>query len=119
MPDIFVDIMNNITQKYYITLFLSTKIIHPLDFGKSFPKVLVQADKMSTTTTFLQFSRATITLVSFRDRGGIGLFITPVPKVYNNVFLFDGLPTLGTSVNFDWLIHKVEFSDVPTFNSNF
>ena len=32
---------------------------------------------------------------------GNGLFITLVPKVYNNVFLFVGLITLGT---FDWLI---------------
>ena len=27
------------------------------------------------------------------------------PKFYNNVFLFVGLKTLGTLVNFDWLIH--------------
>ena len=31
-----------------------------------------------------------------------GLFITLVKKVFNNVFLFVSLTTLGTSVNFDW-----------------
>ena len=37
------------------------------------------------------------------ERGGNGLFITLVPKVYNNVFLFVGLTTLGDLLNFDWL----------------
>ena len=31
-----------------------------------------------------------------REGGDIGLFITLVPKFYNNVFLFLGLTTLGT-----------------------
>ena len=31
-----------------------------------------------------------------RERGGNGLFITLVPKVYSNVFLLVGLITLGT-----------------------
>ena len=35
----------------------------------------------------------------------IGLLITLVPKVLYNVFLFVGLTTLGTSIEFDWLVH--------------
>ena len=33
---------------------------------------------------------------------------------YNNVFLFVGLKTLGTYVNFDWLDHEVESSSALT-----
>ena len=46
------------------------------------------------------------------EGGDIGLFITPVPKVYNNVFLFVGLTTLGNLTNYDWLIIKLS---VETF----
>ncbi len=46
------------------------------------------------------------------------LFITLVPKVYNNVFLFVGLTNLGTLLNFDWLIHQVECLNVSTTNFN-
>ena len=42
------------------------------------------------------------------------MFITLVPKFYNNGFLFVSLTTLGTSVNFDWFVHKVECSNVST-----
>ena len=41
-----------------------------------------------------------------------------VYKYYNNVFLFVGLTTLGTLVNFDWLAHEVEYSNVSTTNCN-
>ena len=34
------------------------------------------------------------------EGGNIGLFITLVPKVYNNVFLFVSLTTLGTFIEF-------------------
>ena len=40
------------------------------------------------------------------------LFITLVPKVFDNVFLLVGLITLETSVNFDLLVHYVECSNV-------
>ena len=39
-------------------------------------------------------------------------------KSYNNVFLFAGLTTLGTLVNFDWLVHSVDCSNVSIANSN-
>ena len=42
------------------------------------------------------------------EGGGIGLFITLVPKVIKNVFLFVVLTTLGTLLNFDSLVHLVE-----------
>ena len=38
------------------------------------------------------------------------LFISLLLKV----FLFIGLPTLGTLVNFDWFIHLVDCSNVST-----
>ena len=41
----------------------------------------------------------------YRERVSNGLFITLVLKVFNNVFLFVGLTTSGTLVNFDWLAH--------------
>ena len=39
--------------------------------------------------------------LEFREGGDIGLFITLVPKVLYNIFLFVGLTTLGL----DWLVH--------------
>ena len=41
----------------------------------------------------------------FRDKGDNRLFITLVPKFQDNVFLFVGLTTLGTFIEFDWLVH--------------
>ena len=35
-----------------------------------------------------------------RERGDIELFITLVPNVFDNVFLFVGLTTLGTFIEF-------------------
>ena len=35
-----------------------------------------------------------------REGGDIGLFIAQVPKVYDDVFLFVGLTTLGTFIEF-------------------
>ena len=49
------------------------------------------------------------------------LFITLIPKVLNNFFLFVGLTTLGTFYEFllwNWLIHKIECSNVSTNNCN-
>ena len=36
------------------------------------------------------------------------------PKFFNNVFVFVRLKTLGTLVNFDWLVNQVECSNVST-----
>ena len=44
-----------------------------------------------------------------REKGGPGMFITLVNNFFkNNVLLFVWLTTLGTLVNFNWLVHKVE-----------
>ena len=37
--------------------------------------------------------------------GDIGLFVKLLPKIFNPVFLFVNLTTLGTFINFDWLVH--------------
>ena len=42
-----------------------------------------------------------------RERGDNGLFITLVPKVLNNLFLFVDLTTLETLLSFDWLVIKL------------
>ena len=39
-------------------------------------------------------------------------------KSYNNVSLLVGSTTLGTLVNFDWLLHKIECPNVSTTNAN-
>ena len=45
------------------------------------------------------------TVVSLREGGDIALFfLHKSPKFCNKVFLFIGLTTLKTLVNFDWLI---------------
>ena len=46
------------------------------------------------------------------------LLQTIVPKVLNNVFLFVGLTTLGTWVNFDWLDKCFECLNVSRTNIN-
>ena len=56
-------------------------------------------------------------VVGERERGDNGMFITLVPK-FLYYFLFVGLKTLGTLVNFDWLIHKVECSNFSVTNFN-
>ena len=53
-----------------------------------------------------------------RERGDNGLFITLVHKFLQSVFLFVGLPTLGTLIEFDWLVHKVECPNDSTTNLN-
>ena len=53
---------------------------------------------------------------SQRERENNGFFITQCPKFYNNIFLFVWLTSLETLVNFDWLIHLVECSNVSTIN---
>ena len=53
-----------------------------------------------------------------RDRGTRGCLLHWSPKFNNNVFLLVGLTTLGTSVNFDWLVHSFECSNVSTTNVN-
>ena len=42
--------------------------------------------------------------------GTIGCLLHQSPKIYNNVFVFVDLTTLGTLVNFDWLFHLAECS---------
>ena len=59
-----------------------------------------------------------ILLKKIEREGGNGLFITVVPKVLNDVFLFVGLTTLGTLVNFNWLVTYVEYSNISTNNYN-
>ena len=44
-----------------------------------------------------------------REGGDIGLFITLVPKTYDNVFLSVGLITLGTFIEF-WLVGSFSWS---------
>ena len=51
-----------------------------------------------------------------REVGDIMLFITLVPS--NFIFLFVGSTTLGTKVNFHWLDHSAECSNVLTTNCN-
>ena len=55
-----------------------------------------------------------------RVRGDNGLVITLVPKVciIIKVFFFVDLTILGTVVNFDWLVHLVDCSNVLTNNCN-
>ena len=48
----------------------------------------------------------------------IWLFITLVPKVLYNFFLFVGLTTLGSLMYFYWLIHSIKCPDVSTTNCN-
>ena len=50
----------------------------------------------------------------FREEGDIGPVITLGPKILLNVFLFVGSTTLGTILNFDWLVHYFECSNVLT-----
>ena len=40
-----------------------------------------------------------------RERGHLGCLLLQSPKFYINVFLFVDITTLGTLVNFEWLIH--------------
>ena len=42
----------------------------------------------------------TETVAIVREGGDIGLFITQVPKVFNNIFLFVDLTTMGTFIEF-------------------
>ena len=53
-----------------------------------------------------------------REIEDIGLFITLVPKVINNVFLLLGLTTLRTFTEFDWLVYEVYCLNVSTTNFN-
>ncbi len=49
--------------------------------------------------------------------GTMGCY-TSSQSLYNEVFLFVGLRTLGTLVNFDWFVSSVECSEVSTTNFN-
>ena len=51
-----------------------------------------------------------------KEGGDNVMLISLVPKFYNNVSLFVDLTTLGTLVNFDWLIHLVKGPTVSTTN---
>ena len=53
-----------------------------------------------------------------REGRDVGLFITLVPQIYNNVFLFVCLTTLGTFLEFDCFVHYVKCSNVSTTNCN-
>ena len=52
-----------------------------------------------------------------REVGDIRLFVSLVQKFNVNVFLFVGSKTLGTTLNFDWLVHSVECPNDSTTNS--
>ena len=41
--------------------------------------------------------------------GTLGCLLDKSPKFYNNVSLFVALTTLGTLMNFDFLVHLVDF----------
>ena len=47
-----------------------------------------------------------------REGGHIRLFITLVPKVFNSVVLFVGIPTLETFIDFDWLVYALKCPNV-------
>ena len=53
-----------------------------------------------------------------RERGDNWLIISQSTKFCNDVFLFVGFTTLGTLVNFNWLVQLVECSNVSTTNFN-
>ena len=42
----------------------------------------------------------TMMLKQIKEGGDIRLFITPVPNVFNNIFFFVGLTTLGALIEF-------------------
>ncbi len=48
----------------------------------------------------------------------MGCLLHEPSKFYNNVFLFFGLTTLETLVNFDWLIYCIECPNVSTTSFN-
>ena len=65
---------------------------------------MTEAKRLTTILSFLSFK--TIVIFSERERGDNGLFLALVPKSFQiNVFLFVDFTTLGTSVNFDWLVY--------------
>ena len=54
-----------------------------------------------------------------RKKGHNGLFIThQCPKYFNDVLFFVGLTALGTSINFNCLVHEVEYPNVLTSYCN-
>ena len=53
-----------------------------------------------------------------RERGQWAVYYTSPQSFINNVFLFVGLTTLRTLVNFDWFVHSIEYSYVSTTNYN-
>ena len=83
--------------EFFLVLFIYILKIHLNKFlklnSKNYQKLLLA-----------QFIYLNITLL-FSEVGDIELFITLVPKVFNNVFLFIGLTTLGT---FNLLVYLVE-----------
>ena len=44
-----------------------------------------------------------------RERGQLAIYYNSRQRFFNNVFLFIGLTTLGTLVNFDWLVSTTKF----------
>ena len=53
-----------------------------------------------------------------REGGQWAVFCTSPQSFIDKVFLFVGLTTLGTLVNFYWLVHSVDCSNVSTTNLN-
>ena len=62
-----------------------------------------------TTIQMCCFTYTYVELLS--EKGDFGMFITIVPK-----FFF--FATLGTFIEFNWLIHQVKCPNVSTTNSN-
>ena len=63
----------------------------------------------------LTIIRCDKSLLSTRERERtMGYLLHQSPKFNNNVLLFVGLTTLGTLVNFNWLVYQVECSNVST-----
>ena len=55
---------------------------------------------------------------SQKERGQLAVFYTSPKSFIITFFLFVGVTTFGTSVNFDCFVHKVECSNVLTTNFN-
>ena len=55
--------------------------------------------------------------ISEKERGQWAVYQTS-PQIFIMRFYSLAKQLLGTLVNFDWLIHKVEFSNVSTTKSN-
>ena len=92
---------------------------------KSVPKIAVSVHNNQDGTDgtnvaseyFYRYTISTYKETYYTERGGIiGCLLHQSPKLCNKDFLIIGLTTLQTLVNFDWLIHQVKSSNIPTTN---